>query len=137
MRLLGGSIFSASLVQECAMLFAIYCIFATRRASLNLRSAMLPASFPMLLSVMLSYDLTVCGLAILFMVREAERTDYLPWEKTALAAMFSLPLVTLIFRTQLHIPLDPLITAAFMALLLRRVRPGAMSATLPAPQLPA
>jgi hypothetical protein len=98
---------------------------------------MLTASFPMLIPVMLSYDLTVCGLAILFIVREAERTDYLPWEKTALAAMFSLPLATEIFRTQLHIPLDPLITAAFMALLLRRVRPGAVFATPRAPELPA
>ncbi|NNM57600.1 glycosyltransferase family 87 protein [Acidocella sp.] len=130
-RLLGGGGVLAAVVQAGGMLFAAYCIYATRRASFNVRAAMFAASFPMLLTVMLSYDLTMSGLAILYMLREVERTAYLPWEKTALAAMFALPLVTEVFRTQMHIPLDPLITLTFMALLLRRAGPVAMFATPP------
>ncbi len=129
-RLLGGGGVLAAVVQGGAMLFAAYCIYATRRASFNVRAAMFAASFPMLLTVMLSYDLTMSGLAILYLMREAERTDYEPWEKTALAAMFALPLVTEVFRTQLHIPLDPLITLGFMALLLRRAGRGAVMPAL-------
>lgn len=130
-RLLGGGGALASLVQGGTILFAAYCIYATRRASFNVKAAMFAASFPMLLTVMLSYDLTLSGLAILYMLRETDRTGYLPWEKTALAAMFALPLVTEVFRTQLNIPLDPLITLTFMALLLRRVQPVATFATPP------
>lgn len=122
LRLLGASQPSAALAQTCAALFAAYGIFATRRASPDLRAAMLTASFPLLLSVMLIYDLTVCGLAILFMLRECERTGYLAWDKTALAAMFALPLVAEIFAKDLHFPLSPLINIAFMALLLRPAR---------------
>jgi alpha-1,2-mannosyltransferase len=87
--------------------------------------------------VMLGYDLTVCGLAILFLMREAARTGYLPWERTAMAAMFALPLVTEVFRTQLHIPLEPLVIVGFMALVLRRVRHGASCAMPSATTRPA
>jgi alpha-1,2-mannosyltransferase len=136
-RLLGGGGGAAALAQGVAMLFGAYCIWATRGASLDVRSAMVTASFPMLLSVMLGYDLTVCGLAILFLMREAARTGYLPWERTAMAAMFALPLVTEVFRTQLHIPLEPLVIVGFMALVLRRVRHGASCAMSSAPPRPA
>ncbi len=136
-RLLGGGMLAATLVQGCGMVFAFYCLFITRKASLNLRAAMLCASFPMLLSLMLGYDLTLCGLAILFMLREAGETGYRDYEKTALAAMFALPLVTEVLRTQLHIPLDPLIPAALMLLLARRAEPAAMSAMSRVLRLPA
>jgi hypothetical protein len=121
--LLGGSNVLASAVQWVAILFAGWIIIAARGASLNIRAALLTASFPLMLPVMLDYDLTTTGLAILFLLREAAATSFRPYEKTALAAMFALPWITWIFRTDLNIPLDPLIPAAFMLIVAARL-PG-------------
>jgi hypothetical protein len=76
-----------------------------------------------MLPVMLDYDLTTTGLAILFLLREAAATGFRPYEKTAVAAMFALPWITWIFRTDLNIPLDPLIPTAFMLIVAARL-PG-------------
>jgi hypothetical protein len=120
--LLGGGGTLAALVQGGAMAFAVAVMVATRNAGPNIRAACLTASFPLLASVMLDYDLTITGLAVLFLWREARETGFLPWEKTACVAMFLLPLFTYGFRTSLGIPLDPLIPAGFLWLLLRRRR---------------
>ena len=75
-----------------------------------------------MLSVMLNYDLTICALAIPFFYRVTSRTGFRPWEKLALASMFALPLITKVFRFDLHIPLDTLVVTAFMIVLLVRIR---------------
>jgi hypothetical protein len=122
-RLLGGSLPLADAAQTLTALFAaLSLIFAASRATPNIRAAVLAASFPLLCSVMLDYDFTLTGLAILFLYLEAQRTGFLPWEKSALAALFALPLLTLALRTQLHLPLDPLVPIAFIALLCQRIR---------------
>jgi hypothetical protein len=121
-RLLGGGIGLADLVAAATTLFGIACLFgAVRRASLNIQAAILAASLPLVMHVMFDYDLTICGLAIAFLVREANATSFRPWEKTALAAMVTLPLLAWLLRTRLGLPLDPLVEVAILLVLLGRV----------------
>jgi hypothetical protein len=135
-RMLGGPLWAADFVQICGMIFAIAVVWlAARRASPNIRAAVLAASFPLMVSVMLDYDMTICGLAVAFFYREAQGTGFLAWEKLALAGLFGLPLIVLVFRMTLSIPLDPLIVVAFLAAMLARIRgAGGASPQVPVPQ---
>ncbi len=121
-RLLGGGIALADAVQTITMLFAVAALYTTRRATPNIRAAILAASFPLICPVMLAYDLTICGLAVVFLFREAERTGYLRYEKTALAAMIALPFINFAFRGSLRCPLDSLVVIAFILVLLHRAK---------------
>jgi hypothetical protein len=117
--LLGAPHAAALAVQAGFSLFAVYALYRARRASWVVQGAMLAASFPLLLTTMLEYDATICGLAILLLVVEARRTGFLPYERSVLALLFAAPLVTFILRPA-HLPLDPLIPALFLAVTIRR-----------------
>lgn len=122
-RILGGGIGFANAVQLATALFAaLAIIIACRRASPDIQAAIVTASFPLIASVMLDYDLCITGLAILFLYRAARVSGFRPYEKTMMAAMFVMPYMILYLRTQLHIPLDPLIPALFIITLLARCR---------------
>lgn len=122
-RLLGGNILLANIVQAFVMLLTSAALFGIARfGSANLRAAALVASFPLIVSVMLDYDLTICALGMVFLARQAIRTGFLPWEKTLLAAMFLLPLLVLACRTALNLPVDQVILAGFMLVLLLRLQ---------------
>jgi hypothetical protein len=127
----GRSRILAVVVDAAGIAFAIAALLATARASPNIRAAALCASYPLLAAIMLHYDDCIAGLAIVFLWREAHKTGFLPWEKTGLAALFILPLITQLCRTDLSVPIDPLIPMAFLLLLWRR---AAMSGPPPAPQ---
>ncbi|MDE8349443.1 MAG: glycosyltransferase family 87 protein [Acidocella sp.] len=122
-RLLGGGVIIANIVQAAVMLLTMAALFIIARSgSANLRAAALVASFPLIVSVMLDYDLTICALAMVFLFQQASRSWFLPWEKTMLAAMFLLPLLILGLRTSLGLPVDQLILVGFMLVLLQRLR---------------
>jgi hypothetical protein len=132
-RLLGGGIPAADLVQLAATLFATYCLFiAARRGDTALMGAMLCASLPLFLSVMIDYDLTVTGLAIAFLVHASRHTGNAVYVKWTVCLLFLLPCVTGLFRTTWHLPVDLLLDVAILLLLLSRI--AAMSAAPPPPQ---
>jgi hypothetical protein len=132
LRLLGGGERAALIAEAAGLLFGAACLFGVRGASLNVRAAMLTAGFPLMLPLMLDYDLTTTGLAIAFLLREA-RGVYLPYEKTALALLFAAPLVAWVFRNNLGVPIDWLIPAGFMLVLCgRRERAEAVARFRPA-----
>jgi alpha-1,2-mannosyltransferase len=106
-------------VQAAFSLFAVAALWRARRAPLAVQGAMLAATFPLLLTTMLVYDATICGIAILLLWQEALRTGFLPYEKTVLALLFVAPLITFILRP-VNVPLDPLIPALFLLSLRRR-----------------
>lgn len=137
LHMLGAPGWLIPVVRAAGEVFALYALAATRHAPFNVRAAMLTASFPLLASVMLTYDLTICGLGILFLLREAEATGFLPWEKTLLGAMTALPLMAQLLRLQWHIPVDAGVPVLFMAALLRRAGVWASSAPAPGPPRPA
>jgi hypothetical protein len=119
-RLLGGGPALAQVVGTAGMAFAAWVMWGTRKAGADIRAAVLCASFPLLAEVMLHYDLCIPGLAVVFLLRAAAVTGYFAWEKTVLAALFVLPLITVVLRTDLHLPVDSLVPLAFLALMARR-----------------
>ena len=132
-RMLGGSVWLADAAQIVTTIFATACVFyASRYGSAETRGAMLTASFPLILSVMIDYDLTICALAVAFFYRVVERSEALPWEKTALAAMFGMSMVSFLLRGLYHVPLDIVIVFAFMLVCLKRVRAERATSEAPA-----
>jgi len=128
--LLHGGRVLAGLVEAAGILFAIAAMWVARRASLDVRAAVLCTSFPFLAAIMLHYDYCIAGLAMVFLWREAARSGFADWERTGIAAMFIVPWVTQLFRTDLGVPVDIFIPIMFLVLLWRR------SARLQAPILP-
>jgi hypothetical protein len=137
MLLLGAPRAAALAVEVGFALFAAYALWRARRAGPAVQGAMLAASFPLLLTTMLAYDATIGGLAILLLLAEGRRTGFLPYEKTAMALLFAAPLATFILRP-LGLPLDPLLPALFLAVLLRRcaTAPDPAAAASPASPSP-
>jgi hypothetical protein len=126
MQMLGSGLPVADIAQACASLSGILALFAAARWSTsNMQAAILAASLPVILSVMLDYDLTICGLAIAFLVREARCIGPQPWDKAALAGLFFLPLAAGVFRETLDVPLDPLVAICVLLALLGHIRAAA------------
>ncbi|HEX7666142.1 MAG TPA: hypothetical protein VF407_16560, partial [Polyangiaceae bacterium] len=122
-RLLHGPIALADALQAATTLFGGAAVFiASRWGKPDVRGAMLALSFPLILSVMLDYDLTVCAVAIPFLWQAIRRTGALAWEKTAMVGLFALPVVSFFIRFQLHFPADTLLLVWLMLVLLKRVK---------------
>lgn len=122
-RLLGGPVWLADVAQAMTAIFAIVGIyFASRWGSAESRGAMLAASFPLIVSVLFDYDLTILAVAIAFFYRAIESREALAWEKTALAGLFGVPMMCFLLRGMLHIPIDIVIVLAFVVVCWKRVR---------------
>jgi alpha-1,2-mannosyltransferase len=72
--------------------------------------------------LLLSYDLMLAAVAAAWLMRDAERGGFLPWEKTLLAAVFILPLLAEPIAATFHIPLGPLAGLVLLGLALARAR---------------
>jgi alpha-1,2-mannosyltransferase len=68
----------------------------------------------------LGYDLMLLAIPLVWLLREAVRTDFLPWEKTVLLAGFLLPLISSSVADRLHLPLAPLVIMALFMVIYRR-----------------
>jgi hypothetical protein len=71
--------------------------------------------------VVLLYDFMLAAVAAAFLIRAARRTGFLPWEKTALALVFVVPLLTLGIGQGWHVPVGPLASLLLLAMTLARV----------------
>jgi hypothetical protein len=69
---------------------------------------------------LLGYDLVLLAIPLAWVMREAYRTEFLPWEKTVLMAAFLLPLLSTSVAHRLHLPLSPLVITALFAVVFRR-----------------
>ncbi len=82
---------------------------------------------------LLDGDLTVMALPLAWVMRQAVRDGFLPWERIMLAAGFVLPLLVPPVSGHLAIPLGPPVLLTVFCMVLRRVRMDAVStAALPA-----
>jgi alpha-1,2-mannosyltransferase len=85
-------------------------------------AAMVTASL-MASPFVLGYDLMLLAIPLVWLLREAARTDFLPWEKTVLLAGFLLPLISSSVADRLRLPLaPPVILALFMVIYRRAAR---------------
>ena len=120
--LLGAPPWLAACVQAIVLPAAAACVaWAWRgRASLAARSAVLLAATLLAVPLALFYDTMPLALAIFFLVAEARRTGFLPWERPALAVVYAVPLVSRHVGLALHLPVGPAASLLILALALRR-----------------
>jgi hypothetical protein len=86
------------------------------------QSALLVAGTLLATPFLLDYDLMLLALPLAFLYREGRATGFRPWEKTAMLAAFIAPEVVRSLAREAHLPLTPLIVAALLALIARRIK---------------
>ena len=122
-RLAGFDVGIAYAIQGLATLAAAALVAFVwwRDQSLELRGASLAAATLIAVPVVLLYDFMLAAVAAAFLIRAARRTGFLPWEKTALALVFVVPLLTLGIGQGWHVPVGPLASLLLLAMTLARV----------------
>ncbi|MEW6596757.1 MAG: glycosyltransferase family 87 protein [Pseudomonadota bacterium] len=123
-RLWGGSIALGYVVQGLGAIAAVALLIwaRLRGASMRAQSALLVAGTLLATPFLLDYDLMLLALPLAFLYREGRATGFRPWEKTAMLAAFIAPEVVRSLAREAHLPLTPLIVAALLALIARRIK---------------
>jgi len=93
-----------------------------RRADMAIRAATLIAATLVALPVILFYDLLPATIAIAWLIRDARRHFYLPWEKTILCAMWPVALLCRGIGEKTHVPIGWLLTFGLLGLALAHYR---------------
>jgi hypothetical protein len=100
------------------------------------RMAALLAATLLAVPLALLYDRLLLLLAIGWLVRDAGRDGFRPWEKTVLLAVFLGSIVEYVIGSEWQLPLGPVISLAVLALAVRRtpvLRSGIGAAARPVP----
>jgi alpha-1,2-mannosyltransferase len=97
-----------------------------RRPSRNLRAATLLSATLLAVPLALLYDKLLLLVAIGWLVRDARRDGFLPWEKTVLLGVWLGSMAEYAIGSALSLPLGPLISFAILLLTLRRVERAAV-----------
>lgn len=123
-RLVGGGTTLAMAVQAVALLIAAAAVAVVwyRRADMAIRAATLIAATLVALPVILFYDLLPATIAIAWLIRDARRHFYLPWEKTILCAMWPVALLCRGIGEKTHVPIGWLLTFGLLGLALAHYR---------------
>lgn len=133
-RLLGGGMDVAyTLHLAVALTIGALLIYLCRSVPMRDGGGAAMATATLLASpFLLGYDLVLLAVPLVWIMREADRTDFLPWEKIVLAAAFLLPLLSTTVADRLHVPLAPLVIMALFAMVFRRgMRAARSSVNLP------
>jgi len=99
----------------------------------NLRAAALLAATLLAVPLALLYDRLLLLLAIGWLVRDASRDGFRPWEKTALLTVFLGSVLEYPIGSEWRLPLGPVISLAVLALAVRRMVPLPRWAARPEP----
>jgi hypothetical protein len=121
-RLLGLAPSTAYLAQGMvtgAMMLAVGMVW---RADTNrdLRAETLLSATLLALPLALLYDKLLLLVAIAWLMRDARRRGFLPWEKTVLLTVFLGSIVEYTMGSLWHLPLGPVISLALLTLAVRR-----------------
>ena len=73
---------------------------------------------------LVDYDLVCLALPVAWVMREAQRQQWLAWEKTVLLAAYVLPLVARELAVMAAVPVTPLVLTALLLVVARRARGG-------------
>jgi alpha-1,2-mannosyltransferase len=119
-RLLGGGAGVGQLAQLVAILLAaVATAFVwTGRTSVAARSATLAGAALVASPLLWDYDLVLATVAAAWLVREGRCEGFLAWEKSLLAALFVVPLISRPIGEVFHLPLAALVGSTLLALAL-------------------
>ena len=123
-RLLGVGPLAADIIQGVAALAAaaFVALVWARGQSLPVRALALIAGGLIAPPVILFYDLLPAAIAAAWIVIDARRTGYLPWEKMLLGVIWIVPIVSRGVGIAWNVPLGPLATVALIGLAWARAR---------------
>jgi alpha-1,2-mannosyltransferase len=110
MRLMGAGVGLAYAVQAAASLLAagLVAFVWLKRLSLPVRAATLLTATLLAVPISLFYDLMLGAVAMLWLIRAARETGYLPWEKLAFGGVAFMALAARSVGHALDLPLGPL-----------------------------
>jgi hypothetical protein len=120
---LGGTPAMAYKVQATTILAAALLVAYVWRQELSLpmRAAALASATLAALPVVLFYDLMLASVAAAWLLRADGRGRLAEWEKVALVTLFLLTLNPRSLSEMSHLPIGPLVTLGFVALVVARV----------------
>ena len=123
-RMLGGGVTLAYGVQALAALAAavLTAFVWAKDLSLPVRAMTLIAATLVSVPVILFYDLLPVTVAIAWLLHDARKTGFLPWEKTTLAIVWLIPMMSRSAGLAANIPLGPLATGALLVFVTIRAR---------------
>jgi alpha-1,2-mannosyltransferase len=121
-RLLHGTVGGAYAAQVAATLGVGILLTRTaiRRPGAHAEGAVIVASTLMCTPFLLDYDLVCLSLPLAWVVAEAQRTGWYPWEKITLLLAYGLPLFARSLATGLGVPLAPCVLGALLLVVIRR-----------------
>ena len=125
-RMLGGSIAAAYAVQAAVTLACMAAIALLWRSKADMRLKAGAAMVAALLSTpyCIDYDMMLLGPALALAVSHGMERGFAPYEKSALAFVWMMPLLARNVALLTYVPLGVLTMAAFLALLLARALPA-------------
>jgi len=123
LRLFGAPLALAYGVQAAAALAALAIVIWAWRGSgpQAIKSALLVACTLLATPYGWDYDLMLLALPIAWLAAAGLERGFLPWEKTALLAVFALPFLARLLAGALGLPVAPLVIAGFVVMLVRRL----------------
>jgi hypothetical protein len=130
-RLEGANLSLAWAFQGLTAAAGLAGLWATRRASVPARGAMLVCATLLTTPFLFDYDLAVLAAPLAFLFRQGRREGFLPWEKIVLAVGFVLPIVSRSLAMFAHLPIAPAVILLILASVLRRRGDQATSHAIP------
>jgi alpha-1,2-mannosyltransferase len=123
-RLAGLGMIAADAIQLVVALAAaaLTALVWARGQSLPVRSLVLIAAGLIAPPVILFYDLLPAAIAIAWLMLDARRTGFLPWEKTILGAIWIVPILSRGVGIAWGVPIGPVATLALLILAAIRAR---------------
>jgi alpha-1,2-mannosyltransferase len=123
-RLVGGSADLAYMVQAMTILAAasVTAYVWYRRPDPAIRAAVLIAATLVSVPVILFYDLLTATIAMAWLIGDARRNGYYPWEKTLMFAMWPVALLCRGIGEKTQVPLGWVLTFTLLALALLHAR---------------
>lgn len=110
-------------MQGAVTLAACVAVVLACRARPASAAGILPLAALLATPFLLAYDLVLLAVPLVWLLRDARATRFLPWEKAALMTGFVLPLLSL-FAGFANLPLAPVVMLALLGAVLRRALAG-------------
>jgi hypothetical protein len=124
-RLLGSPMLVAYSLQALAALAAaaaVAWIWRRPTGDPDMKNAALMAATPLSTAFIFDYDLMLLAPAITWVARNGLTDTVLPYERTILVATFLTPFVSRVVGMHTHLLLAPMLIAALLAVIIRRIR---------------
>ncbi len=123
-RLAGGGLIWAQVAQAAAAagVCALMVSALRRRPGARAEGALMVAAIPLATPYLFHYDQIVLAVSLAWLLAEARRAGFLPWERAALAALLASPALAHAAVLAWGAPLAPFVSAGVFAAVLRRVR---------------